>query len=425
MEKDSRVTSQYLDAIGVGCQLHGVNYKDIILELEELKLLANTNRYKINKVFIQKLDKYNPSTFIGKGKIKDLISYCKINDTKIIIFNDEISPTQIKNIQKIVGEKIRVVDRTGIIIDIFSNHARTKEAKVQVDIAKLEYLLPRLTRLWTHLERQMGGRGTRGGPGETQIEVDRRLINNQISRLKEKLKTIEKQRKVQSKNRFNTYKISLCGYTNAGKSTLMKRLTKSNVYIKDELFATLDSTSRKMFINNKDEVVLSDTVGFINKLPHNLVASFRSTLSVIKESNLILKVFDATSKNLVMHNQVIDETLEALEVENIDTIIVFNKIDLIKDEEKYLFLKNLFNDAIFISAEKELKINDLLTKVEKKIEKYYCKEWILIPYKYTNLMNLVYKNLEVLKQINTDTGIKIKVKGNKDQISQLKSKISC
>ena len=425
MEKDSRVTSQYLDAIGVGCQLHGVNYKDIILELEELKLLANTNHYKINKVFIQKLDKYNPSTFIGKGKIKDLISYCNINDIKIIIFNDEISPTQIKNIQKIVGEKIRVVDRTGVIIDIFSNHARTKEAKVQVEIAKLEYLLPRLTRLWTHLERQMGGRGTRGGPGETQIEVDRRLINNQISRLKEKLKTIEKQRKVQSKNRFNTYKISLCGYTNAGKSTLMKRLTKSNVYIKDELFATLDSTSRKMFINNKDEVVLSDTVGFINKLPHNLVASFRSTLSVIKESNLILKVFDATSKNLVMHNQVIDETLEALEVENIDTIIVFNKIDLIKDEEKYLFLKNLFNDAIFISAEKELKINDLLTKVEKKIEKYYCKEWLLIPYKYTNLMNLVYKNLEVLKQINTDTGIKIKVKGNKDQISQIKSKISC
>ena len=425
MEKDSRVTSQYLDAIGVGCQLHGVNYKDIILELEELKLLANTNHYNINKVFIQKLDKYNPSTFIGKGKIKDLISYCNINDIKIIIFNDEISPTQIKNIQKIVGEKIRVVDRTGVIIDIFSNHARTKEAKVQVEIAKLEYLLPRLTRLWTHLERQMGGRGTRGGPGETQIEVDRRLINNQISRLKEKLKTIEKQRKVQSKNRFNTYKISLCGYTNAGKSTLMKRLTKSNVYIKDELFATLDSTSRKMFINNKDEVVLSDTVGFINKLPHNLVASFRSTLSVIKESNLILKVFDATSKNLVMHNQVIDETLEALKVENIDTIIVFNKIDLIKDEEKYLFLKNLFDDAIFISAEKELKINDLLTKVEKKIEKYYCKEWILIPYKYTNLMNLVYKNLEVLKQINTDTGIKIKVKGNKDQISQLKSKISC
>ena len=425
MEKDSRVTSQYLDAIGVGCQLHGVNYKDIILELEELKLLANTNHYKINKVFIQKLDKYNPSTFIGKGKIKDLISYCNINDIKIIIFNDEISPTQIKNIQKIVGEKIRVVDRTGVIIDIFSNHARTKEAKVQVEIAKLEYLLPRLTRLWTHLERQMGGRGTRGGPGETQIEVDRRLINNQISRLKEKLKTIEKQRKVQSKNRFNTYKISLCGYTNAGKSTLMKRLTKSNVYIKDELFATLDSTSRKMFINNKDEVVLSDTVGFINKLPHNLVASFRSTLSVIKESNLILKVFDATSKNLVMHNQVIDETLEALEVENIDTIIVFNKIDLIKDEEKYLFLKNLFNDAIFISAEKELKINDLLTKVEKKIEKYYCKEWLHIPYKYTYLMNLVYKSLEVLKQFNTDTGIKIKVKGNKDQISQIKSKISC
>ena len=412
-------------ALLVAAQFNNNQALNIETQLDELKLLAETAGAIEYDRIIQKRTKIDPATFIGKGKIKDLISYCNINDIKIIIFNDEISPTQIKNIQKIVGEKIRVVDRTGVIIDIFSNHARTKEAKVQVEIAKLEYLLPRLTRLWTHLERQMGGRGTRGGPGETQIEVDRRLINNQISRLKEKLKTIEKQRKVQSKNRFNTYKISLCGYTNAGKSTLMKRLTKSNVYIKDELFATLDSTSRKMFINNKDEVVLSDTVGFINKLPHNLVASFRSTLSVIKESNLILKVFDATSKNLVMHNQVIDETLEALEVKNIDTIIVFNKIDLIKDEEKYLFLKNLFNDAIFISAEKELKINDLLTKIEKKIEKYYCKEWILIPYKYTNLMNLVYKNLEVLKKINTDTGIKIKVKGNKDQISQLKSKISC
>ena len=424
MEKDFNKTSKYLVAIGVGCQLNTNSYKDVILELEELKLLAKTNHYIVQKIFIQKREKYNPSTFIGKGKLKDLINYCNINKVKVIIFNDEISPTQIKNIQKIIGDKIRVVDRTGVIIDIFSNHARTKESKVQVEIAKLEYLLPRLTRLWTHLERQMGGRGTRGGPGETQIEVDRRLINNQISRLKEHLKAIEKQRTVQSKNRFNSFKISLCGYTNAGKSTLMKKLTKSNVYIKDELFATLDSTSRKMYLKSKDEIILTDTVGFINKLPHNLVASFRSTLSVIKESNLILKVFDATSKNIIMHNQVINDTLISLEAKNIDTIVIFNKIDLIKDGEKFSYLKNLFPDAVFISAEKELKINDLITCIEHKIEKLYIKEWLIVPYKNANLMNVIYKNLQVLDQKNTDKGIKIRVKGNKGQILQLKSKIN-
>ena len=278
MEKDSRVTSQYLDAIGVGCQLHGVNYKDIILELEELKLLANTNHYNINKVFIQKLDKYNPSTFIGKGKIKDLISYCNINDIKIIIFNDEISPTQIKNIQKIVGEKIRVVDRTGVIIDIFSNHARTKEAKVQVEIAKLEYLLPRLTRLWTHLERQMGGIGTRGGPGEKQIEIDRRLLRSDITKLKKDLLQIEKQRKTQRKSRKDIFKVALVGYTNAGKSSIFKNLSGyKKTYIKDELFATLDTTTKNIYLDDNTKVLLSDTVGFLRNLPTDLIASFRST----------------------------------------------------------------------------------------------------------------------------------------------------
>ena len=238
---------------------------------------------------------------MGKGKSKIIVNQAHELNCNIILFNEELSPTHVKNLQKLAGKKIKIIDRTGIILYIFSRNAKTKESKKQVELAQLEYMLPRLTRQWTHLERQMGGIGTRGGPGETQIEIDRRLIRKQISKLKKHLEKISRVRYTQNEGRKNAYKIALVGYTNAGKSTLLKALTGENVYIKDQLFATLDTTTRRLDLSKELPVLISDTVGFIHNLPHNLVASFRSTLSEVNEADLILKVVDCSSSYFKTH----------------------------------------------------------------------------------------------------------------------------
>lgn len=423
MDGNFKKNNSIIDSIAIGCQISHTSKKEIIAELNELTLLSQTAGYKIKKIFIQKRYKYDPATFIGRGKIEEILSFAKINDIKIIIFNDDLNPNQIKNIQNHIGKNIQVIDRSALIIEIFSKNAKTKESKVQVQIAKLEYLLPRLTRLWTHLERQMGGRGTRGGPGETQIEVDRRLISSQLVKLKEKLKKIENQRIVQSKKRQQTYNICICGYTNAGKSTLMKILTGSNIFVKDQLFATLDATSRKMHLKNNRNVTITDTVGFINKLPHNLIASFRSTLSVVKDADLIIKVLDASSNNLDIHIKVIDETLNYLDAKNKNKLIVFNKIDLVTDKN---ILNNLIitnPDAIFVSARKQLKINTLINSIEKFSNKDYCEDVIKLNYEDTKLLNYIYKNIEVTKQINNNNKMILNIKGLKKDIDKIKSKI--
>ena len=251
--------------------------------LNELSLLVETAGGEVVGKVTQKISRINPATLVGIGKAKQIISQAKEIGAKLIIFDDELSPAQIKNYHK-MSKKIKTLDRNGLILDIFKKHARTKEAITQVNLAYLEYLLPRLTRQWTHLERQMGGIGARAGMGETQIEIDRRLIRTRISRLKKDLKKIEKERGTQSLKRKSEYRVSLVGYTNAGKSTLFKALTGADVYIKDQLFATLDTKIRKLKIDPSHTVLLSDTVGFIRKLPHNLVASFRSTLKEVLRS---------------------------------------------------------------------------------------------------------------------------------------------
>ena len=253
----------------VGVILKGSSQVQIIEQLEELEFLADTAGADIIGKFTQSRNKPDATTFIGKGKAQTIINQAIELECHLIIFNDDISPTQIKNLQKIAGETTKVIDRTGLILDIFTKHAKTKEAKTQVKLAQLEYFLPRLTRIWTHLERQMGGIGTRAGAGETQIEIDRRLIRNQIAKLKIELTAIEKQRQVQSHRREDAIRIALVGYTNAGKSTLMNALTDAGVLVQDQLFATLDTTTRKL--ENIDigiPVLLSDTVGFIRNLPH-------------------------------------------------------------------------------------------------------------------------------------------------------------
>ena len=309
-----------------------------------------------------------------------------------------------------------------MILEIFSQHAKTKEAKTQVELAQLEYLLPRLTRAWTHLERQMGGIGTRAGAGETQIEVDRRLVRTRISNLKKELIKIDHERDTQRKKRDGQYKIALAGYTNAGKSTLMRCLSGSDVFIEDQLFATLDTTIRKIKLDKNHTALLSDTVGFVRKLPHHLVASFKSTLQEVVFADLILIVLDASSKAINDHYKTISKVLDDIQASE-NHIIVLNKIDKIKDESKFNFLIKSFPDAAYISSKKSLRINSLKERVIKKIDENYETLEVDIPYERPKEIAFSQKGVDILKKIYLDSHIHLKIRGPIKHINKIKSVI--
>jgi GTP-binding protein HflX len=304
-----------------------------LTELEELAVTAGAETVlKVTQ------DKYaaDPAFYIGKGKAEELVSLADINDVNLIIFDDDLTPVQVRNLEKLLDKKI--IDRSGLILDIFASRAKTKEAKTQVELAQNQYMLTRLTRAWTHLSKQYGGIGTKG-PGETQIETDRRIIRDRISLLKEKLEKIESQRVTQSRGRKDYTRVSLVGYTNAGKSTLFNLLTSSNVFAEDKLFATLDPTTRAFGIDNGEKLLLSDTVGFIRKLPHHLVASFKSTLNEVRDADIILHVIDFSHPYYEDHIMVVDRTLKELGCNNKNIIRVFNKIDLVADKTKIQYIR--------------------------------------------------------------------------------------
>ena len=389
-------------------------------ELDELVLLSDTAGAKIVDTIIQNRNKIDSSTFIGSGKAQSIINQSKTLGVTVLIFNNELTPAQLKNIQKMAGDNLKVIDRTGLILDIFEKHAKTKEAKAQIKLARLQYLLPRLTRQWTHLERQMGGVGTRGGPGETQIEIDRRLIRNQIASLKKELKNIQKQRVTQHKKRDEIYKVSLVGYTNSGKSTIMQSLSDSNIYVQDQLFATLDTTTRK--IENKDNhnFLLSDTVGFIRNLPHDLIASFRSTLMEIEESDLILKIIDSSSKSIDLHLATIKEALDTLKIESKLELIVFNKIDLIGKDDLYK-IKRMYPNSLFISAVKELKINELLNEIQKKLSELNEVVELSIPYQKLSVIDYIYKTSKIISRADEYEEVILKIESSSSNIRKIKS----
>ena len=405
----------------VGVILKGSSRVQIEEQLEELKFLADTAGADIIGKFTQNRSRPDPATFIGKGKAETIINQASELDCNLIIFNDDISPTQIKNLQKIAGETTKVIDRTGLILDIFTKHAKTKEAKTQVQLAQLEYFLPRLTRIWTHLERQMGGIGTRAGAGETQIEIDRRLIRNQIAKLKRELTAIEKQRKVQNHRRVNAFSIALVGYTNAGKSTLMNALTDADVLVQDQLFATLDTTTRKLEnIEVGIPVLLSDTVGFIRNLPHNLIASFRSTLGEIRDVDLLLKVFDASSDNIHEHIDTVEEVLKEMDMPNKTNIIVLNKIDAITDPQQLSGLKTRFKEASFISSLKNIGLKELSDRIEKTITSEFQKDVFHLSFKQTKLLDTIYTLTRVLKKKSDYNGIRLEVEGNRESLDKIR-----
>ena len=388
--------------------------------LDELELLAETAGAEVIGRITQKVSKINPATFIGKGKAEQIIAQAKEMDVKLILFDDELSPAQIKNYHQ-MSEKIKVLDRSGLILDIFQKHARSKEATTQVDLAYLEYLLPRLTRQWTHLERQMGGIGTRAGMGETQIEVDRRLIRTRITRLKKDLTKIEKERSTQSLRRQSEFRVSLVGYTNAGKSTLFKALTGSDVFIQDQLFATLDTTVRKLNLDSSHTILLSDTVGFIRKLPHNLVASFKSTLKEVLEADLILMVLDMSSPQVLDHMNTIQEVLEDMEAEKIPTVMVLNKVDLISDGNMIEKIQRSFQEPVTVSAKQHLKLSALNAKIIEHMEANYQTIDLEFPYEDGRTIAQAQEGVEVLERAYEEDGVKLKIRGSQSRIDQILS----
>jgi GTP-binding protein HflX len=390
--------------------------------LDEMELLADTAGAKVVGRVTQQLNKVNPAYFVGKGKAEQIINQAKELGVSLVIFDEDLSPAQTKNFQSLsedVKIDVKVIDRSALILDIFRKHAKTKEAKTQVELAHLQYLLPRLTRMWTHLERQMGGIGTRAGAGETQIEVDRRLIGTRIAKLKKELTKIEKERDTQSRRRKDQFRVALVGYTNAGKSTLMNAITGADVYIRDQLFATLDTTIRSTVIDGELEILISDTVGFIRKLPHHLVASFKSTLQEVLEADLILIVLDASSTQVIEHLDTINEVLTELGANKNTSLIVLNKIDAIDEDNRIAYLKRKFTEGILISAKNHLRIDNLLESIKEIIDKGFTTADVHFSFDQAKETAEAQNGVTVLEREYDKDGVRLKIRGSVKRINQI------
>ncbi len=364
--------------------------KMVLEYLDELEFLADTAGALVVRQYTQSLDINNPATFVGKGKLEEIRQFVEGEEIDLVIFDDELTPTQLRNLEKIF--KRRILDRTNLILDIFAKRARTAHAKVQVELAQYQYMLPRLTRMWTHLERQRGGIGLRG-PGETEIETDRRIIRDKIARLKDQLGRIDKQMATQRKNRGKMVRVALVGYTNVGKSTLMNLMSKSDVFAENKLFATLDTTVRKVVIGNLP-FLLGDTVGFIRKLPHHLVESFKSTLDEVREADILLHVVDISHPGFEEQIEVVQETLTELKCDNKPTILVFNKVDAFSyvkkdeddltpkerenfslDELKATWMNHNNDPCVFLSAKNKTNVETLKEMLYEQVKQIHVKRY--------------------------------------------------
>jgi len=382
--------------------------------LEELAMLTDTaGGITVGRV-LQQRNRPDVSSYVGKGKLQELKGQMKALDAKTIIFDDDLSPTQIRNVEKVTESK--VLDRSALILDIFASRAQTSAAKTQVELAQLQYLLPRLTRYWTHLSRQSGGIGTKG-PGETQIETDRRIIGQRIGVLKSKLEKLDRQRTTQRKSRDSMVRVSLVGYTNAGKSTLMNALTNSGVFAENRLFATLDSTVRRHQLNNH-EILLSDTVGFIRKLPHHLVESFKSTLDEVREADLLLHVVDGSSPMVHEYIEVVDETLKELKATKQDRILIFNKVDRMNDEQHEM-LRQEYPDAHYISAVRGIGLSELEAAIEDRIESQYLAIDVEIPLHAYKAVAFIHEHAHVDSEKYNENIVLISCKIDQKDFKQL------
>ncbi len=396
--------------------------REIVEEhLSELEELASTAGADTIIKIIQDRYAFDPAYYIGKGKAEEIASLVEINEINLVIFDDDLSPVQVRNLERLIQRKI--VDRSGLILDIFASRAKTKEAKTQVELAQLQYMLPRLTRAWTHLSKQYGGIGTKG-PGETQIETDRRIIRTRISLLKEKLIKIEAQRNTQSQGRKDFLRISLVGYTNAGKSTLFNLLTHSTVFAEDKLFATLDSTTRIFELDKDNKVLISDTVGFIRKLPTHLIASFKSTLNEVRNADIILHIINLSHPFFEDHISVVDQTLKELGCENKNQLKIFNKIDLVADKNIIQFVKNNFKEGVIISAARGINITTLKEKIISKMEESFIEGKVRLGIEESKKEAAVYEMAHVLSKKYDEKYIYITYRANLENSTKLKKIIN-
>lgn len=369
--------------------------------LDELERLVATADGVVVGRETQKLDAPSPKTFVGSGKAEEIAAAVRRLDVDVVVFDDELSPSQQSNLERTFGEPVKVIDRTALILDIFGRHAKTREGRLQVQLAQLQYLLPRLRGMWSHLmgEQTRGGIGSRFGQGESQLEVDRRLIRDRISALKRELVKLETRRETQSKARWDSgiWRVALAGYTNAGKSTLLNALTDSGVYAKDELFATLDPTTRSIDLAEGRKITLTDTVGFIQKLPTSLIESFKSTLAEVKAADLVLEVVDASDSNWEKKRDAVNEILDQIGAKDIPRVLVFNKCDLLGPDD-LSSLRAYHSDAVFVSAEEETGLAALLHRIAEEASAGDTTLTAFIPYEKGILMKMVHERCQVIRE---------------------------
>lgn len=392
-------------AVLVGIEQRGSSWP-VDRSLDELERLADTAGAECVARVTQRLERPNPRTFIGSGKVAEVCGLVSRLDADVVIFDDDLSPSQQANLEKAVGEPVKIIDRTALILDIFGLHAQTREGRLQVQLAQLQYLLPRLRGMWSHLakEQTRGGIGSRFGQGESQLEVDRRMVRNRIAAVRRELAVVERRRSVQSKERIASpaFRVALAGYTNAGKSSLLNRLTGSTVLAQDKLFATLDPTTRAYRLPGGRSMTITDTVGFIQKLPHGLVDAFKSTLSEVREADLILMVADASDDNLSRQLDAVHRVLEEIGAGESRFLVVFNKIDLI-DAETLLDLRRIYPDAVLVSARTGEHIDDLVERVALEAAALDKLIDVHIPYASGSLVQLIRQSGHVLEESFEET----------------------
>jgi GTP-binding protein HflX len=389
--------------------------------LEELSLLADSAGAKVVHRILQERPSIDAAFFVGKGKAEEIAWLVEKEKIDIVLFDDDLSAVQVRNLEKLI--KCKILDRSGLILDIFASRARTNEAKTQVELAQLQYTLPRLTRQWTHLSKQYGGIGTKG-PGETQIESDRRAIRAKISRLNAKLRTIGKEREVQRKGREKFPRVALVGYTNAGKSTMMNWLSGASVLVENMLFATLDSTVRLVELTPAHRILLSDTVGFIRKLPHHLVASFKSTLDEVREADVLLHVVDVSHPLFQEQIAIVNETLEEIGAGGKPTITVFNKVDLLQNRNLMTAIAASYEHAVFVSAARGMNMSQLTSKLSTVLEGTIVEETMTFGQDQYQFVAQVHDAGEVLEKSYEDGKVTVRFRMNRTRAEQLRKALA-
>ena len=405
------------EAIVVGVVRGHSRRKEVEEYLRELTLLADTAGALVRHTIMQERERIDPATFIGSGKAREIGKLVEEEKIDLVIFDDDLSPVQVRNLEKSITCKI--IDRSGLILDIFASRAKTKEAMTQVELAQLQYLLPRLTRQWTHLSKQYGGIGTKG-PGEQQIEADRRAIRARVSHLKEKLERISKEREVQRKGRKELTRVAMVGYTNAGKSTLMNLLSREDVLVEDRLFATLDTTVRQVCLTPTKRILLSDTVGFIRKLPPHLIASFMSTLAEVTEADILLHVVDVSHSEFDEQIAIVNATLDGLNGGGKPTILVFNKIDRLNDRSIIAELSESYNPSVFISASRGINISGLKAKIIELLEENAEEQTITIKQADYRMIAKLHEIADIVDKQYEDNSVRVRFRVNRKNRERLK-----